>query len=108
MTEAEFQNKVIEVARMYGWKVMHTRPAQMQSGRWATPIQGDAGFPDLVLARPRDGDLIFAELKATKGRVSIAQAAWLKTITMTRMAEAHLWYPDDLPKIIKRLARTNP
>ena len=54
INEAALQNAVIELAKLYGWKVHHTRPAQMPSGKWATPIQGHAGFPDLVLVRPPD------------------------------------------------------
>ena len=30
-------------------------------------MQGDTGFPDLVIAR--DGQVIFAELKSAKGRL---------------------------------------
>jgi len=61
MTEREFQQAVVQLARLMGWRVHHTRPALTQRGRWLTPIQGDAGFPDLVLCRPPR--LILAELK---------------------------------------------
>jgi len=105
MTEAEFQSAVIEVARLRGWLVMHQRPAQIRPGRWATAIQGDAGFPDLVLARPRAGELIFAELKREKGRVSVMQKVWLRTLAAAG-AEAYLWYPSDMPEIITRLSRS--
>lgn len=105
MTESEFQSQVIEIARLRGWKVAHFRPAQIRPGRWATPIQGDAGFPDLVLARPSDGDLIFAELKKEKGRLSAGQVAWVRTLIATG-AEAYVWFPSDLPEIINRLSRS--
>lgn len=107
MTEAEFQSAVIEVARLRGWLVMHQRPAQIRPGRWATAIQGDAGFPDLVLARPRVGELVFAELKREKGRVSVMQRVWLRTLAATG-AEAYLWYPSDMPEIVTRLSRSIP
>ena len=61
MTEREFQRAVVELARLMGWRVHHTRPALTRAGEWRTPIQGDAGFPDLVLCRPPR--LILAELK---------------------------------------------
>ena len=51
MKEKDLQQQVISIARMYGWKVQHTRAVQMANGRWATPIQGEAGFPDLVLVK---------------------------------------------------------
>ena len=107
MTEAEFQTQVIEIAQLRGWMVMHQRPAQIRTGRWITAIQGDAGFPDLVLARPRLGDLIFAELKKEGGRISPLQKAWLRTLHDAG-GEAYIWYPSNLPAIITRLSRSNP
>jgi len=104
VTEAEFQSQIIEVARLYGWKVAHFRPAQIRPGRWATPIQGDAGFPDLVLAHQERG-VIFAELKKEKGRLSIGQVAWVRTL-LAAGADAYVWFPSDLPNIINRLSRS--
>lgn len=101
MTEAAFQNQVIQLARMYGWLVQHSRPAQLPSGKWATPIQGYAGFPDLVLAHPRG--VIFAELKSATGRIRPEQERWLETL-MSAGAEVYVWRPEDLPLIALRLA----
>jgi len=106
MTEAEFQAQVIDVARYRGWMVMHQRPAQIRTGRWITAVQGDAGFPDLVLARPMAGELIFAELKKEGGRVSPLQKAWIRTLMATG-AETYVWYPSDMLEIITRLSRSN-
>lgn len=102
ITEASFQNQVVDLARTLGWRIMHTRPAQVRSGRWVTPLTGDPGFPDLVLARPNLGDLIFAELKRPGGRVSDHQRVWLDCLLRTG-AEAYLWEPRDLPAIRTRL-----
>lgn len=74
ITETEFQNQVIEYAQMFGWRVAHFRPARTNKG-WRTPIQGDPGFPDLVLAR--DGHIILWELKSEKGKLTDDQRAWL-------------------------------
>lgn len=101
MTEAAFQNQVVSLARMYGWLIMHTRPAQLQSGRWSTPIQGYAGFPDLVLAHPTG--VIFAELKSATGRLRPEQERWIETL-ISAGSEVYVWRPDDLPLIAKRLA----
>ena len=49
MTEAEFKNVVISIAKRYGWLIHHDLPAQNARGKWATHIQGDAGFPDLLM-----------------------------------------------------------
>ena len=46
MTEAEFKNQVIELAKRYGWMIHHDLPAIRPNGSWATNTQGHAGFPD--------------------------------------------------------------
>jgi len=104
MTEAEFQSQVIDVARLRGWMVMHTKPAQIRPGVWATPMQGNPGFPDLVLCRPVEGDLVFAELKKEGGRLSVGQKAWL-TALRAAGAEVYVWYPDDMEAIVQRLGK---
>jgi len=102
MTEAEFQAQVLQLARVYGWKIHHDRPAMSRDGRWATHVQGDAGFPDLVLAHPRHGTL-YAELKTDKGKLSPAQVEWVQTLTDAG-AEVHVWRPAQLDLIVKRLS----
>lgn len=92
VSEADFQRLLVELARLRGWKVQHTRPAQNSRGRWSTPIQGDPGFPDLVLAR--DGVVILLELKSEKGRLSAVQREWLEA----------LGWSDETPHTNTRLA----
>lgn len=104
--EAEFQSAVIEAAQWHGWIVHHTRNVQIRPGVWATPLQGDRGFPDLVLARPKHGDLVFAELKAPRGRLTPEQELWLATLRSAG-AEAYCWRPVDMADIITRLARSS-
>lgn len=107
MSEADFQASVVRMARDWGWLVHHTRTVQERSGRWATPIQGDRGFPDLVLAHPRSG-VIFAELKSEAGRMAPDQLVWADALNlglMHRDAETVLWRPSDTPAIINRLIR---
>lgn len=91
-TEAGFQAAVIDLARLRGWLVHHCRPARTGAG-WATPITGDPGFPDLVLARPPR--LIFAELKSTKGRVSRDQERWVMRLDQCDGVEMHVLRPSD-------------
>ena len=100
LTEFQFMDQVIDLARLRGWRIHHTRPARTKSG-WHTPIQGDPGFPDLVLARkPR---VIFAELKSEKGKVSSEQQLWLDILHATP-AETYTWYPSDWDRIMESLA----
>lgn len=96
VTEADFTQAVIELATYRRWKVTHFRPARTMRG-WATPVQGDPGFPDLVLARR--GDVIFAELKTEKGRVTQAQAAWATALG----SQYRLWRPSQMDDIAREL-----
>lgn len=73
-SEVEFQSKIVSWAKTNGWLVFHPLPAQNARGRWATHQVGDPGFPDLVMVR--HGQLAFWEVKAEKGRMSVAQTRW--------------------------------
>ena len=75
LTEAQLLEKVTDLARVRGWLSHHDR------GDYRKCIQGDPGFPDLVLAR--DGRVLFVELKAKNGRVSAAQREWLTALGAT-------------------------
>ncbi len=113
VSEDELQSTIIHAAKVFGWRVHHDRAARNARGKWATHIQGDAGFPDLVLAR--DGRVVFAELKRADGRVSEAQHAWLEALgrpggTPSQQAvdpkanpEVYVWRPIDLPEIMEIL-----
>lgn len=95
MTEAELLESVIAHAHAFGWLVHHCRPARTKDGRWQTPIQGDAGFPDLVFAR--HGEVIFAELKREGATLTVEQARWRRSITDSGNSGGHyIWRPSDL------------
>ena len=97
ISEEAFTAQVIHLARWFGWKVAHFRPAMTKRGRWVTAVQGDgAGFPDLVLVRANR--LIFAELKAERGRLAPKQEAWLESLKNAGM-QACLWRPGDIDQI---------
>ena len=102
-SEAEFQKAVITLAKLHGWKVMHTQMAQIRPGKWITPNTGDQGFVDLVMTHPFRGT-IFVELKTTKGTVSNKQWEWIHALEDSGQ-EVHVWRPKDLEKISERLAR---
>jgi len=93
--EADLQEKVLALARIYGWHRHHQRAGyQPGTGRWVTGISGEAGFPDLVLVR---GDrLIFAELKSQRGRVSATQEIWLGLLRTVPGVEVYVWKPEDM------------
>jgi len=62
MTEDELLAAILDAAKYLGWRAYHVRNSK------AGIIQGDAGFPDLVLARK--GRVLFVELKSEKGKLT--------------------------------------
>lgn len=94
-SEAAFQQQVIDLARLCGWRVGHFRSVHVQrkdgTTYWQTPVQADgAGFPDLVLAKKGRAPL-FVELKAEDGALSMDQRAWLDALGDV----ARVWRPSD-------------
>ena len=102
MTEAAFKNSIIDIATRYGWFVHHDLPAMNRRGQWATHVQGNTGFPDLVLLNAK-GVLVFAELKTDIGRLSKQQEQWLDRLDLSACI-VQVWRPNQMPTIIKFLA----
>jgi hypothetical protein len=96
LTEAQFQQRIMHLARLTGWHCVHYRPA-WQSGKWRTPMTGDSGAPDLILAR--SGVVILAELKTDQGRLTDPQRAWLAALG----PHGRVWRPRDWPSIAAEL-----
>lgn len=102
MSEDDFQTRVIQTAKLNGWRVTHFRAVKMPSGRWSVPLQGDAGFPDLALAR--DGVVILAELKKSRDeKLRPGQPEWLAAIGPVI---GRLWCPEDWNDIVSELSRS--
>lgn len=98
MTEREFQKTVIDLAHIYGWLVAHFRTALSQKGHWMTPVQADgAGFPDLCMVKGER--MIFAELKADKGKLSEKQERWMHALRFVPQVEVYVWRPTDFTYI---------
>jgi len=95
MTEAEFLSQVIQLARLYHWRVSHFRPGRTARGGWRTAVQGDAGFPDLVLVRER---VVMAELKVGRNKTTPEQDAWLRAFNEAGVL-AVVWRPEDWNEI---------
>ena len=118
-TEQQLLDATVDLAMHCGWAVHHDRPARRAGHRWATAIQGHAGFPDLVLARR--GVVLFRELKGYQangrlGRLSSEQRDWGRQIDPAwpgsvprhdcherRTLPFDVWTPDDWPLIVATL-----
>jgi hypothetical protein len=99
MTEGQFQQRILETAHLYKWRVAHFRPAMNRSGRWSTPIEGDRGLPDLVLAR--GGRVLLAELKSDRGRLGPGQREWLDALG----GHGRLWRPENWGDVLAELEK---
>lgn len=96
--EARFQAQVIQMARTFGWSVAHFRPGMDRRGQWKTAVQGDGeGFPDLVLAHQKYRDVIHAEIKSEKGKLTPAQERWIVIL------QGVVWRPSNFDQIRARL-----
>lgn len=100
-TEGEFQESIIQLAKLHGWLIAHFRPARTASG-WRTPVSADgAGFPDLILTR--NGKLLVVELKSKMGKLSAAQERWLEAFRQVENIGVYVWRPGDTEEIIRVL-----
>lgn len=91
--EAQLQRSVLDLCQYRHVLVHHCRAAVLPSGRIATPIQGNAGFVDLVIAGPRG--VLWRELKSEVGRLSKDQSAWVAVLNRSG-ADVAIWRPSDL------------
>jgi hypothetical protein len=105
MSEQELLDCVIATAHLFGWKVAHFRPAMTKHG-WRTPVSADGkGYPDLSMTRDR---ILFAELKAQRGRTSDEQKDWLAALSNAG-AEVYVWRPEDWASgAIEAVLRSRP
>lgn len=91
MTETDLLRCVLDLARLYGWRSYHARPAMTAKG-YRTAVQGDGkGFPDLLMVR--GNHVLVAELKSDKGRLTEEQHEWLMALSVGTTVWAHVWRP---------------
>ena len=92
MTENDFLNQLLDLAKVLGWRRAHFRPARTAYG-WRTAVSGDGvGFPDLILVRGRR--ILAVELKSQRGALTEEQGDWLTSLQVAGV-ETHVWRPAD-------------
>ncbi len=97
--EEEFQQQVIDMAHLYGWKIAHFRPGMNRRGQWQTAVSGDgAGFPDNFLVRRATRHSLVAELKIPPNPLTEKQNEWLDDCEICGIP-AYVWTPDDWAEI---------
>jgi hypothetical protein len=91
MTEAQFQQQIIDMAKALGWLVYHTHDSR----------RSEPGFPDLVLVRDR---IVYLELKTETGRMSLEQQQWVAALSAAG-GTALVVRPSDMDAIERALRR---
>lgn len=107
MTEAEWQQMLLDLAHLLGWQHMHVRRSIGKGTRWTTATSMK-GWPDLTLMRPATahvpGELIFVEVKAQDGRTTPDQDQCHELLRSTGH-DVYVWRPSDLDEATHRLSR---
>ena len=102
ISEKDFWKSIKPSAKKYGWMIVHFRTVQDINGSHYTPVDGDTGSPDVLLAHPKHGVYI-VELKKEKGRLTENQKKWAAA------AEPHnnwaLWKPSMIKQIDRFLEK---
>lgn len=83
LTEAELENAVRDLLKLYGLDGYHTHDSR----------RSQAGYPDWTIVG--DGGIMWRELKSELGRVSLAQKRWLGRLWAAG-GDAGIWRPADL------------
>lgn len=100
--EKDFSDRVVALARLTGWSVLHIHPLYGGKGRPITPAGADGkGYVDLTLFRER---VVFAELKVGSNKQTPEQVDWERRIRAAG-GEYYLWKPDDWDEIQAVLKR---
>lgn len=99
--EADFQARVLRLARENGWHCYHTFSSK----------RSQSGYPDLTCTRP--GQLVFLELKVGAGKLTPEQATWLDLLQHSVPGViARCVAPADWPEIVtlftQPTAKENP
>lgn len=97
MREAAWQAQVVELAGYYRWWVFHPFDSR----------RSEPGWPDLTLVRA--GELIWAELKTDKGRLTPAQVAVGERLAAVAALAPnvyyYVWRPRDFEAVHARLRK---
>lgn len=92
LSEEGWQGVVVDLAHSTGWLANHTRRTVGRGGKWTTSTSV-VGWPDLTLAHPAAGLIVFAELKTDRGAISPFQRTVLRQLD--RCAPTFIWRPAD-------------
>jgi hypothetical protein len=102
VTETEWQQQVIQLAHLLGWKHNYTRRSIGKGHQWVTATS-TVGWPDLTMWHEDQHRVIFAELKTEKGKLAPEQGVVLRSLAAAG-AEVYVWRPSDLDHVQETLS----
>lgn len=101
ITEADWQQQVIDLAHLYNWRHLHVRRSIGKGRSWQTTTNV-IGWPDLVLWHESQRRVIAAELKSDTGKATPEQIEVLRSLEAAGL-ETHIWRPSDLERVASTL-----
>ena len=104
---AEFQRQVVELAGIYGWRVLHVRRSlgrRRGGAAWQTTTS-IKGWPDLFAFHPVRGSVFAAELKSDTGRLTAEQKQVLAELEHCGI-DTRVWRPADWDEVEAALTMT--
>lgn len=102
MNHIEFQDQVVQLGSMFGWRHLHVRRTIGRGKKWVTATNL-RGWPDLTFMRPDIG-WVPAELKIPPDTASAEQVELLAYLGTMPATFPKLWTPDDWDDIEATLA----
>ena len=111
-SEKELQQRIMRVAKEFGWLCSHTYRAKLEDGSWRTTTTA-VGLPDLLLVHPVWGRFMALECKGPKGRATPEQKRWVAAFQQVATAapgvvHAFVVGPQDWPAVMRLLSRRHP
>lgn len=100
MLESEFQESVLELAHLLGWKHLHVRRTIGRGKKWTTSTNR-VGWPDLLLWKAGRG-FVAIELKVHPKKATPEQVEVLAELEAAG-ARTMVAYPEDLDDLKKML-----
>lgn len=90
ISENELLATVIGLCEVRGLMVEHVFDTKVHARR------SGKGFPDLTIANPKGGMILFVELKDEDGKLSPDQERWRDAVSNNIGCRWYLWRPSDL------------
>lgn len=100
VTERELQRQIEQLLTLLGFLWFHDRSLQHATVRTSKP-----GFPDICAVHPKNGVLVFIELKSEKGRMRPAQVEWKEALLKSCAIYFGPIKPSDFDMLTQKLVK---